>query len=78
MGAGMLMIAGTGSAVENCLALIGFIAAQLGMVLAAEGLPAMPLLLLGLAIVQFRQAMRAAPVKTGSDDPRSAMVCNPV
>lgn len=44
--------------VDRRLAAVGFLSPQLGMLLAMFGLPVMPLMLAGLAIVQFRAAIR--------------------
>ncbi|MGE0773439.1 MAG: glycosyltransferase family 87 protein [Sphingomonadaceae bacterium] len=63
MGATMAMGLVTLSRMERGLATLGFLAAQLGMVLAMLHLPLMPLLLGGLAIVQYRIARKnSAPV----------------
>ena len=53
---GLLAAGGLGP-VEERLALLGFLAPQLGMVLAALGLPLMPLMLAGLFWTQWRRAM---------------------
>lgn len=52
---------------DQRLAMYGFLAPQFGMVLAGLGLPMMPLMLFGLAYVQFRLAMSDA----GSEEPRA-------
>jgi hypothetical protein len=58
--AAMIMGDTTLTPTERCVAQIGLVAAQLGMLLALLGAPVMPLLLLGLTIVQYRVAMRAS------------------
>jgi hypothetical protein len=59
MGAALLMYRTDLSVIDTRVATWGFMAAQIGMVLAALfSLPGLPLLLLGLAIVQFRYATR--------------------
>jgi alpha-1,2-mannosyltransferase len=45
---------------ERVLAAIGFVAPQVGVALGYAGVPLLPLLLLGLAVAQFGEAMRHA------------------
>ena len=56
---------------DRRLAMYGFLAPQLGMVLAALGLPLMPLMLLGLAYAQYRLAIGNED-RASSGEPRSA------
>lgn len=58
MGAATMMGAAALLPIERWLSILGFMAAQLGLILAMLGMPVMPLLLLGLAIVQYRVARR--------------------
>lgn len=48
------------SAIDRTLGLIGFLAPQLGMVLAILGWPVTPLMLAGLMLAQYREACREA------------------
>ena len=59
------------TALRRRLALCGFVAAQLGMVLIALGLPGIPLLLWLLMGAQFRLAMRDAPYRSRRPSKRS-------
>ena len=56
---------------DRRLAMYGFLAPQLGMVLAALGFPLMPLMLLGLAYAQYRLAIGNED-RASSGEPRSA------
>ena len=56
------------SPIEHRLTLLGFMSPQLGFILAILGVPAMPLLLVALLLVQFRVACRDA----GLTAPRAA------
>jgi hypothetical protein len=57
---------------DHRLALYGFLAPQLGLLLAAMSLPLMPVLLAGLAFAQYRVAVRDAAVSPGRGVPTSA------
>lgn len=60
LGAALLLVRPGVRPAEQFIALFGFMAATLGMLAAFKGLPIMPMLLLGLAVVQYRVAMRSA------------------
>jgi hypothetical protein len=65
IGALAILSDGNASRLDDRLALYGFLAPQLGMILAALGLPGLPVMLAGLAAAQFRlwvmHPARAAP-----------------
>lgn len=61
IGALWVMKVSTDATMQFRLGLYGFLAPQLGLVLAAAQLPLMPLMLAGLAVAQFRIAVGAAP-----------------
>lgn len=65
MAAAMLLARPLG-AVDQRLALGGFMAAQVGMALIAAGLPGMPMLLAGLLVAQYRSAMRKVAGTSGT------------
>jgi hypothetical protein len=60
IGALLVMSAADSSTMDWRLAFYGFIAPQFGMILAAVGLPLMPLMIAGLLYAQFRRAQRHA------------------
>lgn len=72
IGALTLMTRSGVSGLDYRLAALGFMSPQLGMVLAVFGAPLMSLMLFGLAIAQFRNAMADAGELTRPDAPAAA------
>ncbi len=67
IGAWIVMADAANPPLDRALATLGFIAPQLGIVVAMLGAPLTPLMLAGLAIAQFRVAMRpAAPASAAA------------
>jgi hypothetical protein len=67
VGAWIIMVDKANPPLDRGLATLGFIAPQIGIVLAMFHIPVTSLMLAGLAIAQFRVAMRpAAPATAGA------------
>ena len=66
IGAWVVMADCSNAPFDRTLATIGFVAPQVGLLLAIMGLPVMPLMLVALAVAQFRVANRPAAPATAT------------
>ena len=66
IGAWVVMADYSSAPIDRMLATIGFVAPQVGLLLAIMGLPVMPLMLAALAVAQFRVANRPAAPATAT------------
>jgi alpha-1,2-mannosyltransferase len=67
LGAWSIMTSKDATSIDRSLATLGFVAPQIGIVLALMGVPIMSLMLAGLAVTQYRISMRhAAPADAGA------------